>query len=148
MDPLVQTFIVALLVGVAVAAMAVGAVVYASIAAVRRARRPFVQSPTPERTCETCKHFDLEEGQAMRRGHHAFNEVSRWVPPASMASAANDQIDYNDPLRIPQKASWDAFGACMKRKEHVWGPWSPEKRRLTILVGDDGGALPDCWTER
>lgn len=107
----------------------------------------YVVDPTYPKPCSDCRHFDLEEGQAMKRAHHAFDEVSRWIPPADM-NKGNRELDYNDPLRVPQKAQWSEYGACGKRQEQVWGPWSAEKRRLTILRNEDGTEGPDCWEPR
>lgn len=169
MDPVLTSILIGVLSALGILAVGCGAVVYLRYRMRRRQdvgvaefvqamqamqaldrgpgrdpRPAYLSDPSYSRPCSDCRHFDLEEGQAMRRTHHAFDEVSRYIPPAEM-NPTNHKLDYNDPLRIPQKSQWSEYGACGKRHEHVWGPWSAEKRRLTVLKNEDGTEAPDCW---
>lgn len=60
--------------------------------AVRRTQRVRQLAAIP-RTCSTCKHFDLAEGQAIMKKYPIFMEASRWVPPSEMGRSVTDELE-------------------------------------------------------
>lgn len=88
----------------------------------RAARRADPADPPPAQSCETCKHFDLEEGQAvLQRTNPVFANVMAAVSPQAMGRA---QFDENgDPIEagtVPAKARWEQFGACGELNRIIW----------------------------
>jgi hypothetical protein len=100
---------------------------------------PVVQGD-PDKLCRTCKHFDLEEGQALAQIHGPFMMAAQFVPPSEMGAVATPEGEI--PSRdIPAKATWDQFGFCRHRsdgevREGVWGPTDATRRAR--MKGDDG----------
>ena len=84
-------------------------------------------APEPAKLCRNCKHFDLEEGQAVLRKseHGAFMHAAALLKPAEMGLKVlhddNGEMLIDDagvPIRekpsLPMKTGWDQAGACLK----------------------------------
>jgi hypothetical protein len=65
--------------------------------------------------CSTCKHFDLQEGQAAMRAHPVFMQAAAVLPPSKMGTVVTYDDDGNrheSGPPIAQASRWDQFGAC------------------------------------
>ena len=91
----------------------------------------------PDKLCRTCRHFDLEEGQALASAHGPFAVAAQFVPPAEMGAVSTPEGEI--PARdIPAKAKWQQFGLCHLRGEGLWGPTDAARR---LRMQDDEGVV-------
>lgn len=64
----------------------------------KRTRLPVVAPPPVKKACESCKHFDLAEGQAVLRQFPAFMAAAAVVSPAQIARTV--QREYERPCKL------------------------------------------------
>lgn len=66
--------------------------------------------------CDTCEHWNQEEGQAIMRKFPAFAGAAEYVTPAEMAHGYTyDEEGVRTGLAAPKKFQtmrWEDFGAC------------------------------------
>jgi hypothetical protein len=86
---------------------ALGILLFQSIGWLRRLAKP--------RRCSTCKHFDLEEGQAAMRAHPVFMQAAAVLPPSKMGVVVTYDADgtrHEKDHDVPATARWPQFGSC------------------------------------
>jgi hypothetical protein len=118
--------------------------------------QPPVQPPQPtpapalprvdaERTCATCRHFDLEAGQALMRQQHVFAAM---VAPFVSPSEYHEVVDKNDEVQktnVSPKCAWNRFGMCTKHNEGFWERMTAQDRLNNCKDLTTGG---DCYEEK
>jgi hypothetical protein len=71
----------------------------------------------PPKRCSTCKHFDLQEGQAAMQAHPVFMQAAGVLSPSKMGTVVTYDEDgtrhESGPAGVPMLAKWNQFGACL-----------------------------------
>lgn len=99
-------------------------------------RRKHKRLPVLQR-CDTCAHWDLEEGQAAMRKHPIFAyQVAAAVPPSRMMERYGDdhEIKQEGPALAHKEDRWDLFGACevenkLTHASYKCSAWLPAEKR-------------------
>lgn len=98
-----------------------------------------------EKTCATCRHFDLEAGQALLRQQQVFaSMVAPFIPPAEY----HEKVDENGEIHrsiVSPKCAWNRFGMCAKHNEGFWERMTAVDRLNNCK---DLTAEGDCYEEK